>query len=343
MKDSVHPVFIDPTTDEGFKRLFGDKTNLINFLNIIFRGRKVIVDLIYRDTERVGSAEDIGTVIFDLVVETSTGQEIIIEMQTSHHSNLKKRMLYYASKVISDKAPHGGRRSWAYALPEVYTIILMDGFHMPDSTNDAHFHDICLCDRDSGEIFYEGLGFIYMELINFVKGEGELESDLDKVFFMLKNMSRLKTLPRILNSDVFQRFFQLARYAKLTKEERHMYDISLKRKWDAEAVRQAQEEQRQALEEDRQALEEQRQALLVKQEALEQSKQALEDKQQVVDKKQQIVDKKERALEEALVEAESKAYAERLETARKMLSKGYDKFDICELLGLSAEEVEALT
>ncbi|KKX46720.1 hypothetical protein [Sphingobacterium sp. IITKGP-BTPF85] len=41
----AEPVFIDPTTDEGFKRLFGDKVNLINFLNIIFRGRKTITDL----------------------------------------------------------------------------------------------------------------------------------------------------------------------------------------------------------------------------------------------------------------------------------------------------------
>ena len=54
-------------------------------------------------------------------------------------------------------------------------------------------------------------------------------------------MSTLKTLPRIMNSAVFQRFFHLASYAKLTKEERTMYDISLKRKWDAEAVRMYQE------------------------------------------------------------------------------------------------------
>lgn len=166
MKRQEVPVFIDPTTDVGFKRLFGDKRNLINFLNIIFRGRKNIVDLTYRDTERVRAAEDIGTVIFDLMVETISGEEIIIEMQTTSHSNLKKRMLYYASRVISDKAPKGDRKSWGYALPEVYTVVLMDGFHMPDSRSTDYFHDVCLCNRDSGEIFYEGLGFIYLELIN---------------------------------------------------------------------------------------------------------------------------------------------------------------------------------
>ncbi|WP_400263068.1 Rpn family recombination-promoting nuclease/putative transposase [Sphingobacterium sp. SG20118] len=243
MNNDSQPVFIDPTTDEGFKRLFGDKINLINFLNIIFRGRKTITDLTYRDTERIGAAEDIGKVIFDLVVQISTGEEIIIEMQTSSQTNLKQRMLYYASKVISDTAPKGNRKAWGYAIPEVYTIVLMDGFHMPGGNRTTYFHDTCLCSRDSGEIFYEGLGFIYLELINFVKSEAEVDNELDKVFFMLKNMSTLKTLPRIMNSAVFQRFFQLASYAKLTKEERTMYDISLKRKWDAEAVRMYQQEQ----------------------------------------------------------------------------------------------------
>src|SRR5690606_235635 len=86
-------------------------------------------------------------------------------------------------------------------------------------------------------------GFIYLELVKFGKSEEESETDLDKVFFMLKNMSSLETLPRILDSEVFRRFFRLAKYAKLTKEEQRMYDISLKRKWDAEAVRLFREEE----------------------------------------------------------------------------------------------------
>ena len=67
-------VFIDPTNDEGFKRLFEHKINLINFLNIIFRSRKTLTDLTYLDTARIVSAEDIGKVMFDLVVQRSTGE-----------------------------------------------------------------------------------------------------------------------------------------------------------------------------------------------------------------------------------------------------------------------------
>jgi len=237
------PVFIDPTVDIGFKILFGDKRNLLNFLNIIFQGRKEIVDLTYRNTERIGRGEEAGTVIFDLIVETSTGEEVVIEMQTSNHRNFKKRMLYYGCNVVSEKAPRGNRAGWGYDIPEVYTIVVMDNFRMQGVDDGSYFHDICLCDRGDGKIFYEGFGFIYLQLINFVKSEAELSTDLDMVFYMLKHLSRLKKLPKIMDSSIFQRFFQLARYAKLSKEDQAMYDISLKRKWDAEVVRQWQIEE----------------------------------------------------------------------------------------------------
>jgi len=311
----AEPVFIDPTTDEGFKRLFGDKVNLINFLNIIFRGRKTITDLTYRDTERIGATEEIGKVIFDLVVQISTGEEIIIEMQTSTQTNLKQRMLYYASKVISDTAPKGNRKAWGYAIPEVYTIVLMDGFHMPGGDHKTYFHDTCLCHRDSGQIFYEGFGFIYLELINFVKSEAEVEDELDKVFFMLKNMSTLKTLPRIMNSEVFQRFFQLASYAKLTKEERTMYDISLKRKWDAEAVRMYQE----GLEEQLGGLEKQLE------EARREAKKA------------------EKEAKKAIVSAEAQGeHKKAMETALRFKEMGLPVEQIAKGTGLSIEEIEKL-
>ena len=311
----AEPVFIDPTTDEGFKRLFGDKVNLINFLNIIFRGRKIITDLTYRDTERIGATEEIGKVIFDLVVQISTGEEIIIEMQTSTQTNLKQRMLYYASKVISDTAPKGNRKAWGYAIPEVYTIVLMDGFHMPGGDHKTYFHDTCLCHRDSGQIFYEGFGFIYLELINFVKSEAEVEDELDKVFFMLKNMSTLKTLPRIMNSEVFQRFFQLASYAKLTKEERTMYDISLKRKWDAEAVRMYQE----GLEEQLGGLEKQ----------LEEARREAE--------------KAEKEAKKAIVSAEAQGeHKKAIETALRLKEMGLPLDQIAKGTGLSIEEIEKL-
>ncbi len=80
------------------------------------------------------------------------------------------------------------------------------------------------------------LGFFYLELVNFVKGEGELESDLDRWLFVLRNMSGMDKLPVYLRKPVFEKLFAIAEYSKLNKKERDMYDVSLKRKWDKAAV-----------------------------------------------------------------------------------------------------------
>ncbi|MGH2622869.1 MAG: PD-(D/E)XK nuclease family transposase, partial [Sphingobacterium sp.] len=175
--------YIDLTTDFGFKRIFGTEVNsefLISLLNGLFRGRKEIKEIVYNKNEHVGDSEGLGTVIFDLTCTGSDGERFVIEVQRTSQNNLKRRMLYYGSKMISDQAPKGNRRGWDYDISEVYVVVLMDGFPMPDHTQSEQFlHDICLCDRDSCSVFYENLGFIYVELLNFNKMESELENDLD--------------------------------------------------------------------------------------------------------------------------------------------------------------------
>ncbi len=147
------PRYIDPTTDFGFKRIFGSEVNsdlLIAFLNELFRGRKVIQTVFYNKNEHVGQTEEIGNVIFDLTCTAESGEQFIIEVQRSSQVNLKRRMLYYGSKLIADQAPKGGRREWNYNISEVYVIVLMDGFAMPGADGDKKYlHDICLCNRDT--------------------------------------------------------------------------------------------------------------------------------------------------------------------------------------------------
>lgn len=80
------------------------------------------------------------------------------------------------------------------------------------------------------------LEFFYIELVNFVKEESELQTDLESWLFVLKNMSRLDKIPVYLRKPIFEKLFQIAEYNKLSKEEKAMYDVSLKRKWDNKAV-----------------------------------------------------------------------------------------------------------
>ncbi|NGM65789.1 PD-(D/E)XK nuclease family transposase [Sphingobacterium sp. SGR-19] len=43
-------------------------------------------------------------------------------------------------------------------------------------------------------------------------------------------------LSTYLKKPIFKKLFEIAEYSKLNKEERKMYDVSLKRKWDNKVV-----------------------------------------------------------------------------------------------------------
>jgi len=232
--------YIDPTTDYGFKRIFGTEASkelLIAFRNEIFRGRKTIKDLTYGNTGRVGDTEGLRIVIFDLFCTGENGEEFVIEMQTSSHANFKNRMLYYASRLVADQAEKDEDRKWNYDISEVYVVVLMDGFFLPgEEKRNGFLHRVSLCNEDTGKVFHDGFGFVYIELANFRKGESELETDLDRWIYVMKNMSEMEALPAYLRKPIFEKLFQIAEYGKLNKEERKMYNISLKRKWDLAAA-----------------------------------------------------------------------------------------------------------
>lgn len=316
------PRYIDPTTDYGFKRLFGTEVNkkfLIALLSDLFRGRKTIKDLVYNKNEHVGDAEETGTVIFDLTCTAENGEKFIIEVQRSSQINLKRRMLYYGSKLIADQAPKGKRREWNYAITEVYVIMLMDGFPMPDAHDSETFlHDICLCNRDTGRIFYENLGFVYIELVNFTKDEAELEGDLEQWLYVLKNMSTMDRLSVYLKKPIFEKLFEIAEYSKLNKEEREMYDVSLKRKWDEYSIRQT-------------AIIEQERA---KEEGLRKGlRKGREEGRQ---------EGRQEGLEKGRMEERAKAEAEKLDIARELKKEGLSVEFITKTTKLSVEQIEKL-
>ena len=67
------------------------------------------------------------------------------------------------------------------------------------------------------------LEFVFVEVAKFNKREDELETDLDKWLYLLKNMSTLLERPAALRDRVFGRLFDVAEYARLDDEERKNY------------------------------------------------------------------------------------------------------------------------
>ena len=61
----------------------------------------------------------------------------------------------------------------------------------------------------------------------FLKKLEELEDNIDKWLYVLKNISRLQELPQKLQNRIFEKLFRVAEIAKYSHEEWQEYQLSL--------------------------------------------------------------------------------------------------------------------
>ena len=228
---TIEERYISLLTDFGFKRIFGTAPNkdlLINFLNSLFDGRKVIKSLKYSNSEHVGDIYTERKAIFDVYCESEDGEKFIVEMQNASQKFFKDRSVYYSTFPIREQAPKGD--TWNYKLNPVYTVALLN-YDMKDETafdmNEISHH-VQLCDTATKRVFYDKLEFIYVEVAKFNKTENELVTPYDKWLYALKNLSSLNERPAALRDKIFDRLFQVAEIAKFTPVELKEYEDSLK-------------------------------------------------------------------------------------------------------------------
>ena len=96
--------YINPFTDVGFKRIFGQELSkplLLDFLNSLFEGEKHIANLTFLDKEQPALFEEDRSLIYDIYCETDDGEKIIVEMQN-------RRTKQEQSGACSNYALQGG-------------------------------------------------------------------------------------------------------------------------------------------------------------------------------------------------------------------------------------------
>ena len=217
--------YIDPFTDFGFKKLFGEECNkdlLLDFLNeLLHKEEGKIVSLSYLKTERPGLSKEMRKAVFDLYCENEKGEKFIVELQKTKQEYFKDRTLYYSTFAITDQAIQG---DWNFELKDVYVVAILDFVFEEDREDkDKYRYDVMLTDTDSKKIFYNKLKFVYLEMPKFTKNVDELETHFEKWMYVLKNLKRLDNIPDKLREKIFERMFAAAEIARLSSEEYRAY------------------------------------------------------------------------------------------------------------------------
>ena len=219
--------FINPFTDMGFKRIFGQEINkdlLIDFLNALLKGERRVKDIRFLDKELLPEYENDRSLIYDIYCTDENGEQFIVEMQNREHVNFRERTLYYLSQAIARQGEKG--TGWQFDLKAVYGVFFLN-FRLSDLPQKLRT-DIVLCDRDTHELFTDKMRYIFLELPLFDKEESECETDFERWIYVLKNMETLQRLPFKARNAVFQKLEQIVDIAALSKEDRMKYDESIK-------------------------------------------------------------------------------------------------------------------
>lgn len=217
--------FINPFTDYGFKKIFGQEVSkelLIEFLNDLLEGERVITDLTFLNNEQLPIYPGERIAIYDIFCTTDTGEKIIVEMQNRSQVYFKERALYYLSHAIVRQGVKG--ESWKFDIKAVYGVFFIN-FLLDE--NQKLRTDVILTDRETGKLFSDKLRQIFIALPLFNKTETECETDFERWIFVLNNMETLNRMPFKAQKAVFEKLEEIVDVHSLSEEDRVRYENSV--------------------------------------------------------------------------------------------------------------------
>ena len=244
--------YIDPTTDFGFKKLFGKEANkdiVLSFIADVLELQTPLADLRFLDKEQLPEIVEYRGGVYDLFCSDQKGSHFIVEMQKSPIAYIKDRMVYCATFPIAEQAPKGevlrvaepaetyGKKAkkvpWDFRLDAVYCIAIL-GYALDGSTTAVNYNSI-RNDELPRPLFYDKLKFVTVELPLFDENKPEysLDKHLNKWLYFLNYLTDFDRMPEVFKGDeVFEKAFHLAEITNLTPTELSQYRRSLKYLWD---------------------------------------------------------------------------------------------------------------
>ncbi|MCB1144334.1 MAG: PD-(D/E)XK nuclease family transposase [Leptospiraceae bacterium] len=226
------PKYINPYTDFGFKKLFGEEGNkdlLIDFLNQILPEKHQIRELSFRNPESLADLPFLRKAIFDIYCKGANGEDFIVEMQKEKLEFFKDRSLFAVSFPIQEQAKRG---NWNFKLQHIYLIAILD-FQYDEKEERKKFERYVQLKDQDGDVFYEKLHFHFLQMPLFKKTESELTNRFEKWCYFLKNLETFDTIPTILKEPIFEKAFRTSEIGAMNQAEYDVYKESLLSYWES--------------------------------------------------------------------------------------------------------------
>ena len=305
--ESKTPIYINPKTDFGFKRLFMEgvraKIRLLDLLKTFFpdplcNANRVVIS----SAELLGDIEQEKRIVLDILASIDDKTDVLIEMQRALMEQFAERSIFYTCRLVSKSLNRGED----YDIPHILALFITEKPLPVFEDLDGFFHTVQLCSLD-GKIFSEKIMLGYLDLSKFAAlNPGQLKDmqfadRQEKWGYILANIGRMELQDLSQEDDVFRSVFEDSMHQKLTKMEKEEYKKSVLEYEDVQkAVRYAEK--------------------LGREEGL----------------KEGIEQGREQGIEQGREERTRQIVC-------NMLAKGFDPDLVAEIVGLPAEEVRAMS
>lgn len=244
--------YIIPTSDWGFKRLFGSEINkglLISLLNKIIDDR-VIEDLEYLDRDVLVPVGSVRRMSFDVYCKCTDGSRVIVEMQNYAKTAFVERALVYTSASILENYTYS--KSKDYRVQKTYLIAITGEKIFPKVKHAPVRLALCDMDAEKTSVLNDKILHIFIELPKFADKLEDLKEDssfLSKFAVAMKTMSSYDERPSVMDDDMLVRMFDAADLHTYKSNDKHNYKNAVMNEFEYEET--LKEHRQEALEEGR--------------------------------------------------------------------------------------------
>ncbi len=217
--------FVSILSDFGFKRAFGNRINTVflkHALQILIQASIPIAEVRFEDRVFEGTVKKRRGGSFDITCTDENGRVFIVEMQRREIERFIHRGKFYAFKRL-DRMVKKGKYKFD-DLKTIYLISFLEGKVYPT----VEFHHFACLRNQHGELIDDQITHVILELEKWNKTEEELETDLDKLIFLMKYTDTATVndpIPEVITkTEWMKHLLHTLELENLTDAERDAYE-----------------------------------------------------------------------------------------------------------------------
>lgn len=184
--------FIPFTSDYGFKVTFGNEKNTVflkRALQALLQLPYAISEITFSKTTFEGLLEESRSGIYDMICTDEDGDTFIVEMQGQAKSFFLNRLQFYAFQRF-DNLVKKGKFDFNINIKEKIYCIAILGTNISDVPT---FHNTIFLKNQDGIEFSNAIQYVTVELEKFNLSAEEVQTDLEKLIFTIKNAHKMTT------------------------------------------------------------------------------------------------------------------------------------------------------